>query len=97
MKLIDYDKLRKHLTEQAQIASDYNINNWRIICRTLLDVIDFIDGMGFIDPEKNGKWIYDDFDGDKWDFQCCLCRGYSMYGSKYCPNCGAKMEGVDGQ
>ena len=28
------------------------------------------------------------------NFKCSLCKGTSLEDSDYCPNCGAKMEGV---
>ena len=27
--------------------------------------------------------------------QCSLCRGYNIEKSRFCPNCGAKMDGKD--
>ena len=47
-----------------------------------------------VEPErKTGKWIpvYDD-NGRCSDFRCSACNGADEYGSKFCPNCGAKME-----
>lgn len=36
-------------------------------------------------------WIFDDFDGDGFDYQCSWCRLYSKKDSDFCPNCGADM------
>lgn len=49
------------------------------------------------EPErKPGKWIpvYDD-NGRCSDFRCSACNGADEYGSKFCPNCGAKMSEAD--
>ncbi len=57
---------------------------------------------------RHGKWIYDkngmDFGLGAWVCSECHCKNnnlsmdgkinpYLFSGSKYCPNCGAKMEG----
>lgn len=42
-------------------------------------------------PVKRGKWIFDDFDGDGYDYQCLCCSRYTKKPSNYCPNCGADM------
>lgn len=49
---------------------------------------------------KRGKWIdrYDEDDKPffKRKYVCSACGGWNTYGkSKYCPNCGAKMEVQD--
>lgn len=48
-------------------------------------------------PVKVGKWIpHKDKDGEYYGHDCSACgEWYVMpYGrTKYCPNCGAKMEG----
>lgn len=61
-----------------------------------------------VEPVKHGHWIYNQ-NGHDWGlgaWECSLChsvnnnltcdRRFSPYvyvGSKYCPNCGAKMDG----
>lgn len=46
--------------------------------------------------EEPAEWIVDTDDSRRWDrvrFYCSACNGWNTYGkSKYCPNCGAKME-----
>ena len=47
-----------------------------------------------VEPErKTGKWIpvYDD-NGRCHNFRCSACNSADEHDSKFCPNCGAKME-----
>ena len=58
-----------------------------------------IETLPSVEPErKPGKWIpvYDD-NGRCSDFRCSACNGADEYGSKFCPNCGVKMEDQDGE
>ena len=46
-------------------------------------------------PVRHGRWV----DTDSEFAQCSLCK-YPVYAAwnatNYCPNCGAKMDGCDG-
>ena len=61
------------------------------------DTLDYIDSEPAADvaPVRHGRWIasHDEF------CQCSLCK-YPVYAAwnttNYCPNCGAKMDGGDG-
>lgn len=46
-------------------------------------------------PERQGKWLDGHgFAGNYYDcFVCDQCKKESMAKTKYCPNCGAKMDG----
>lgn len=49
-------------------------------------------------PVRHGKWIYDNW----YEFKCSECGEYSNskpYKGKenFCPNCGAKMDGGEGE
>ena len=48
-----------------------------------------------VSPVRHGRWV----DTDSEFAQCSLCK-YPVYAAwnatKYCPNCGAKMDGCDG-
>ena len=54
-----------------------------------------IDEMPAVDaePVRHGIWIFRD-DDLLPDYMCSLCKYTSIYtgGTKYCPNCGAKMD-----
>ena len=57
-------------------------------------VLGQIDAMPTIEERKTGKWIYQTKFGR---IECGVCgyvfRSY-VYPRNYCPNCGARMEGV---
>jgi hypothetical protein len=44
-------------------------------------------------PVVHGKWKFDDFDGDGYDYTCSVCGLSFRNSGNYCPNCGAKMDG----
>lgn len=48
-------------------------------------------------PAVHGHWIVNGvrLDGVIGNFRCSVCMGVSLKGSKYCPNCGAKMDMED--
>ena len=58
------------------------------------DCIRYMDAAD-VAPVRHGRWI----DTDSEFAQCSLCK-YPVYAAwnatNYCPNCGAKMDGCDG-
>lgn len=65
-----------------------------------LDTVGAINSLPSAQPEQNvGKWIrHEDEDGEPYGHNCSICgEWYVMpYGkTKFCPNCGAKMEEQD--
>ena len=52
-----------------------------------------------IEKEEPAEWIVDTDDSRRWDrvrFYCSACNGWNTYGkSKYCPNCGRRMQSED--
>ena len=61
-------------------------------------VIEHLEQMPSAQPErKKGKWIFkEDFRiVDGYDWKCDQCGSWQRYTSKYCPKCGARMEGCD--
>ena len=65
-----------------------------------LDTVGAINSLPSAQPEqKVGKWIrHEDEDGEPYGHNCSVCgEWYVMpYGkTKFCPNCGAKMEEQD--
>ena len=46
---------------------------------------------------RHGKWISNELDGYKWAYYCSECGWVDGYPfndrHKYCPHCGAKMDG----
>lgn len=74
---------------------------------TLKAVREFVQALPAVDAElvRRGKWVAEDgmmppeYHGKK---RCSICAHFAMhdlYGrerlSRYCPNCGAKMEGAE--
>lgn len=61
------------------------------------DTLDYIDSEPAADvaPVRHGRWVDTDYEFA----QCSLCK-YPVYAAwnatNYCPNCGAKMDGGDG-
>ena len=48
-------------------------------------------------PVRHGKWVHHDDDVMPWDScSLCGCSAFDLHGANYCPNCGAKMDEVDG-
>lgn len=69
--------------------SSFDLQNVIEWLNTYFDIIDTD-----VAPVKHGKWVY-----DHWcKFKCSECGEYSNSKpykgkEKYCPNCGAKMDG----
>lgn len=63
-------------------------------------VISDIKGMKAVDvaPVVHGRWIIDNVNGKIACSDCgCIYLGYNWrFPPNYCPNCGAKMDGGDG-
>lgn len=79
----------RNLCDEEKVVSDHcNIcYNWGIHgCE--LDVCSFVESK----PENKGKW-----ESGLWGYSCSCCGfGASESGlDNYCPNCGAKMQGVE--
>lgn len=98
MKLIDADALIdeiKYFTGQDTIMRFYDRNIER---EQEVNMAAFIELMPTIDPVKHGKWVAKD-DGT---IVCSLCGDFwgradlALKYLRYCPNCGAKMDGGKG-
>lgn len=94
--------------EREKIAlTDFEIamcnGNYKELCEMILDKINSIPAAD-VREVKRGKWepvmyktSYGDFvqDRDEWYgplFKCRLCNWTMIGRSRFCPNCGAKME-----
>lgn len=84
MRLIDADELH-------DCIMDNDIHNGIM---SVKNVYEFIEEAPTIDavPVKHGMWIHND---EWWEFICTSChRGIgNIKEYKYCPNCGARMDG----
>ena len=65
---------------------------------SLVSVCELIENAPTIDaePVKHGRWKHSEYAGIDY-YQCRLC-GHSIRirAENYCPNCGARMDGDDG-
>lgn len=90
MRLIDADKLlRTNIRIVGSIRTPSGtIQNIDAIQMSAIENAQTIDAV----PVKHGKWIHND---EWWEFICTSCRRGigNIKEYKYCPNCGAKMDG----
>ena len=88
MRLIDVDEAKRRIIEFATGCHPEVLTVDSIIM--LLDKADTVDAV----PVVHGRWVGVDYD---LAYECSVC-GYSTpcQLSNYCPNCGAKMDGGNG-
>lgn len=100
MRLIDADAFRRKLDEHYPFTKDEQSKHGMadIAKSTVLFVLNT---MPTVEERKTGKWVHDGYDfphGNDW-IHCSVCgkRGINVPAdkSKYCPNCGARMEGEE--
>lgn len=79
---------RKKLSEK--IDWDNDIEKWTIYDDDLRSI-----PPADVEPVKHGKWRWSG--EDKWNdcYECSSCGKICLDNSKYCPNCGAKMDEED--
>jgi len=110
MRLIDADAFAKTLRDISKRQKYEELLTKKDGFPTVADVIEAIcqdlDGTaiyGFKNAptveQPTGKWKEHDFKtfgglGD-WDYKCSNCEKVYCGKSNYCPNCGAKMKGVE--
>lgn len=78
------DEMSKHFSTKDNYYYD-----------ALMDAEDAIDDLPSEDvaPVRHGRWITDEED-DGWVWSKCSECGYHMLAThRYCPNCGARMDG----
>lgn len=92
---------REELVEWLKRIPLKDLSDGRGLCRIIMEedfkrAIRTIPAGTIIDvaPVVHGKWIW----RNKWEpfefrYECSICHDGSDLESKYCPNCGAKMDG----
>lgn len=85
MKLIDKDALKTKLEKMA------DMNNPKWSCDSMMIakiMIEILNEAPIVEERKNAHWIDIDLDTSV----CSVCKKPQEYETKYCPECGAKME-----
>lgn len=81
MRLIDADELIHTIEHDAFVSESVKSFVRRLV-----------KGTPTVDSVKHGRWIEEKFIDGRMA-QCSACGGWSTMPSRYCPNCGAKMDG----
>lgn len=94
MKLIDADALYEFMREKTedgspaeQMIADLKNEHLRI----MLDRFATVDA----EPVRHGRWNIRTFDSPREGYYCSECGTVEWRTSRFCPNCGAKMDGGD--
>ena len=98
MRLIDADALQNHIKKCCCEPCEAEKRDYdHVRCRSCEagDALDWIDDAPTIDPDSlipHGWWEIAIGYDPRRSFQCSECRKMAFEPSKYCPNCGAKMD-----
>ena len=93
MRLIDADALKAWFLRPYSNEETYSN----------IDICSRINSAPTVDPVKHGHWVEQEHEDWKWskEYRCSECGKYRLmtnpFGREwnYCPNCGAKMDGVE--
>lgn len=81
---------RADLLEEAdKRRSEVNYHDDAEICTGMDAIIEVIEDISAVDaePVRHGRWTF------PWTSpECSACRKTQKWTSKFCPNCGAKMD-----
>lgn len=77
MRLIDADEVRLQKGFFEKVTNVPKFYEW-------------LDSLPTVDAVKHGRWEY--IGGYGYKYRCSECIMCAERTSKYCPNCGAKME-----
>lgn len=92
MELISREEVMRILKEDLDASTSRGDDERADAC--LIHYIE-VENLPTIEEQKEGTWIHDIHYGLKLpEHRCSICGEweYSDTESKYCPNCGAKME-----
>ncbi len=90
--------LNEYITKQQAIeAFDSPVVEWYYGDVSPESVIRVIKSLPAADVCKviYAYWIYDDFDDDRFPYQCSNCELWARTNSSFCPHCGSKMGKVE--
>ena len=90
MRLIDADVLKNKILECSKNCFSYGAYGEYYNGKetAYLNVADLIDEAPTVEERKHGHWEDIDLDTSV----CSVCKKPQEYETKYCPECGAKME-----
>ena len=90
MRLIDADKAKAELLSIISITDDIHARSafFNGIRSGYQRAADRLDTMPVVEERKHGHWEDIDLDTSV----CSVCKKPQEYETKYCPECGAKME-----
>lgn len=99
-KLICVDDIVERLVRVIQFGCRDSDGEHPISAESVLSVIESSPAVDAV-PVRHGYWIrHDDADIiDGYyvpDYECSVCHAWKQDESDYCPDCGAKMDGKDG-
>ena len=81
MPLVDLNKLKAEFSRVVWVHDvDGDIANGLLARAEAVDVVEVV----------HGEWINGEDDGLN---TCSVCKEYSEYATRFCCNCGAKMDG----
>ena len=88
------------LMDEVMDEENWQMNavaNGEIICRKLkkLGLLDVVDGY-YVETQKTGEWVRHELWDTPW-YTCSECDSHGRNDYKFCPNCGARMLGEDGE
>ena len=89
--------MAEYIDREELLTHQYNAShsNWPQLAEMVVGVEDIEDAPAAdVAPVVHGRKIEDGDIGCFW--LCSLCGECLPYGANYCPNCGAKMDGGDG-
>lgn len=94
MKLINPNEIKFVLVPIAPVLSGESVYYERMAFQPEVDQIPRIEAA----PVRHGTWLPDKTGNVYWVCSCCgfpseASGAYKLY--KYCPNCGAKMDGEE--
>ena len=97
--------MAEYIDREALLTHQYNAShsNWPQLAEMVVGVEDIEDAPAAdVSPVVHGRWEYiPQTLNTLSQFRCPFCRWWSLDPSidgayNYCPNCGAKMDGGDG-
>lgn len=101
-RYINADKIISHLNDEIEACSDPDVYSQPVAygtylglqyTRSMVETAETTD----VQEVRHGRWISNELGGYKWAYYCSECSWVDGYPfndrHRYCPNCGAKMDG----